>query len=168
MIGKKMEAALNKQINNEIYSAYLYAAMSAQAANDGFKGVANWFMVQAKEEMTHAMKFFDYLIDQQARPALLEIKQPPAQFKSPLDMFEKTLEHEKTVTKAINDLVDLAARENDHATAIMLQWFVTEQIEEEANASEIIGNLKLIGDSKGGLFMMDHQLGKREFAGGAE
>ena len=163
MISKKMEAALNKQINNEIYSAYLYLAMSANATTMGFKGTASWFMVQAKEEMTHAMKFYGYLIDQLAVVSLQAVEQPPARFKSVLDMFEQALNHEKTVTKAIWELVDLAVKENDHASAIVLQWFVTEQVEEESNASEVIAQLKMIGSSSGSLFMIDPQLSKRTF-----
>ena len=166
MISKKMETALNKQINNELYSAYLYTAMSADAHHAGFKGVANWFMVQGKEEMTHAMKLYAYVQDQQGRVALQAIQEPPARFKSVLDMFEKGLAHEQSVTKAINELTDLAAKENDHATAIALQWFITEQIEEEANATEIVGQLKMVKESVGSLFMIDHQLGKREFKAG--
>ena len=163
MISKKMEAALNSQVNKELYSAYLYAAMSAEAVHSGFKGVGSWFMVQAKEEMTHAMKFYGYLQDQQARVALEAIARPPAAFKSVLHMFEQTLAHEKTVTQSIGALMDLAQKEGDHATAIALQWFVSEQVEEEATAAEILAQLQMIGSSVGSLFVIDHRLGKREF-----
>jgi ferritin len=165
MISKKMEAALNKQINNELYSAYLYMAMSACATTMGFKGTANWFAVQAREEMEHAKRFYKYVLDQMAEITLDAIKQPAAKFSSILDMFEQALKHEKFITKCISDLADLAAKENDHATGIMLQWFVTEQIEEEANPAEIAMQLKMAGSSAGTLLMVDHQLAKREFKG---
>jgi ferritin len=138
MLDEKMQDALNKQLNNEIYSAYLYMSMSAYSTFIGLKGFANWFMVQNQEEMTHATKIYDYINDQGGQVKLMAIPQPPTEFESPLDMFEKTLEHEKFITKCINGLVDLALKENDHATNIFLQWFITEQIEEEGNDNDII------------------------------
>ena len=163
MLSNKMVKALNKQINNEIYSAYLYLSMSAYSTFKGLKGFANWFMVQYQEEMTHAMKIYDYVNDQGRQVELMTIAQPPTEFGSPLEMFEKTLEHEKFVTRCINDLVNLAVREKDHATNIFLQWFVTEQIEEEANDNEIISKLKLVGNEGNGLFMIDKELATRVF-----
>ncbi len=163
MLNEKMVDALNKQLNKEIYSAYLYLSMSAHSTFIGLKGFANWFMVQYQEEMVHAMKIYDYINDQGGRVKLIAIAQPPIEFRSPLDMFEKTLEHEKFVTKSINDLVDLAIEEKDHATNIFLQWFVTEQIEEEANDNEIIAKLKLAGKEGSGLFMIDKELATRVF-----
>jgi len=163
VLSNKMVKALNKQINNEIYSAYLYLSMSAYSTFKGLKGFANWFMVQYQEEMTHAMKIYDYVNDQGRQVKLMTIAQPPTEFGSPLEMFEKTLEHEKFVTKCINDLVNLAVREKDHATNIFLQWFVTEQIEEEANDNEIISKLKLVGNEGNGLFMIDKELATRVF-----
>jgi ferritin len=158
-----MVEALNKQVNREIYSAYLYLSMSAYSTFKGMKGFANWFMVQYQEEMTHAMKIYDYINDQGGQVKLLAVEQPPTEFGSPLEMFEKTLEHEKFVTKCINDLVDLAIKEKDHASNIFLQWFVTEQIEEEANDNEIISKLKLVGKEGNGLFMIDKELATRVF-----
>ena len=161
MLSKKMEDVLNKQINNEMYSAYLYMSMASYADTLNFKGVGTWFMVQYHEEMFHAMKMYNYLLHQGAKPQLFSIKQPPSEYKTVLDMFEKTLEHEKFITKSINDLVDLAISERDHATQIFLNWYVTEQVEEESNDNEIIAQLSLIKDNPNGLFMLDKQLGSR-------
>ena len=157
MLSEKMQEALNGQLNKEMYSAYLYMAMSAYSSYTGLKGFANWFMVQYQEEMLHAMKFYDYINDQggQVKPA--------TEFESPMDMFEKTLAHEKFITKSINELVDLAIAEKDHATNIFLQWYVTEQIEEEGNDNEIIAKLKLVGEDGNGLLMVDKELAMRVF-----
>ena len=163
MISENMIDALNGQINKEIYSAYLYMSMSAGSTYAGLNGFANWFMVQYQEEMTHAMKIYTYVNDQGAQVKLAAIAQPPIDFDSALDMFEKTLGHEEFVTKSINELVDLAIKENDHATNIFLQWFVTEQIEEESNDNEIIAKLKLVGGEGNGLFMLDKELAQRVF-----
>ncbi len=163
MIGKKMTAALNEQINKELYSAYLYLAMSAQAEEQNLSGFASWFRVQAGEEVEHAMKFFKYLTEQGARVVLDAIAKPPVSFKSPADMFEETLKHEQKVTASIHALVDLAIKENDHATQSFLKWFVDEQVEEEANAADIVAKLRILGkDSGGALLMLDHQLGQRK------
>jgi len=158
MLSEKMTDALNNQLNKEIYSAYLYMSMSAYSSYSGLKGFANWFMVQYQEEMTHAMKIYDYIDSQGQQVKLVAINQPPTEFESSLDMFEKTLKHEQFVTKSINDLVDLAILEKDHATNIFLQWFVTEQIEEEGNDNEIISRLKLAGEDGNGLLMIDKEL----------
>jgi len=162
MLTKKMVGALNKQINNEMYSAHLYMSMSAYSTFIGLKGFANWFMVQYQEEMVHTMKIYDYINDQGGQVKLMAITQPPTEFGSSLDMFQKTLKHEKFITKSINDLVNLAIKEKDHATNIFLQWFVTEQIEEEANDNDIISKLKLAGKGNG-LFMIDKELATRIF-----
>src|SRR4030042_6020840 len=145
MIGKKMESALNEQVNKELYSAYLYMSMSSFSDRIGLKGFSNWFMVQYHEEMLHAMKIHEYIRRQGGKVKLLSIKEPPSEFESPLDMFEKTLDHERFITRSINDLVDLSISEKDHATHIFLQWYVTEQIEEEENENDIIAKLKLVG-----------------------
>ena len=158
-----MEAALNEQLNKEMYSAYLYMSMSAYSTHIGLKGFANWFMVQYQEEMLHAMKFYNYINDQGGRVMLIAIDAPPTAFESPLDMFEKTLKHEQFVTKRINDLVDLAIKEKDHATNIFLQWFITEQIEEEANDNDVIAKLKLVGKKGDALLMLDKELAARVF-----
>ena len=163
MISKEIEEALNQQINKEIYSAYLYQSMSAHTAFLGLKGFANWFAIQVQEELSHAQKIYDYVNDQGGKVKLMAIEQPPSEFESPLDMFGKTLAHEKFVTKSINELVDLAIKVNDYATQIFLQWFITEQIEEESNDNDIISKLKFIGKDGNGLLMLDKELGARIF-----
>lgn len=163
MLSEKIIAAFNSQINKEMYSGYLYMSMSAFSESIGLKGFANWFMVQYQEEMEHAKRLYQYIIEQGARIKLLAIDQPPSDFDSPMDMFEKTLSHEKLVSKSINDLMELAVQTKDHASQIFLQWFVTEQIEEEANPTEIIQKLKLIGNNGNGLFMIDKELAARVF-----
>ncbi len=163
MLSETMTERLNEQINNEIYSAYLYMSMSAYSTYTGLKGFANWFMIQYHEEMSHAMKLYDYINDQGGRVKLSAIKEPQAEFESPLDMFEKTLTHERFITGCINDLVDLAIAEKDHATNIFLQWFITEQIEEEGNDNDIIARLKIVGEDGNGLLMLDRELSARVF-----
>lgn len=163
MISKKMVQALNKQVNNEIYSAYLYLSMSSYTNYIGLKGAANWFMVQYQEEMVHAMKIYDYVNSQGNHAQLAAIAAPPAEFGTLLAMFEQTLKHEQFITNCINELMDLAIKEKDHATQIFLQWFVTEQIEEEGNDNDIIAKLKLIGDSPQGLMMIDRDMAARVF-----
>lgn len=163
MLSAKILAAMNKQLNNELYSAYIYLSMSAYSTHIGLKGFANWFMVQYQEEMMHAMKIYDYINNQGGPVKLMAMAQPPTEFESPLDMFEKTLKHERFITKCINDLVDLAIKEKDHATNIFLQWFVTEQIEEEANDNDILAKLKLVGKKGDALLMLDKELAARVF-----
>ncbi len=163
MVDKKIEEAINKQINEEMYSAYLYMSMSAWFENRGLKGFANWMFVQYKEEMDHAMKFYNYIHDRGGRVKLYGINEPPQVWKNPLNAFEETLKHEKHITKCINDLVDLAEREKDRATFNLLQWYVDEQVEEEANDEEIINQLRLIGDSGHGLLMLDRELANRAY-----
>lgn len=163
MISKEMTKALNKQINAELYSAYLYMSMSAYASFTGLKGAANWFTVQAKEEMIHAQMFYDYIVRQSEHVNLMAIEQPPTKFKSLKDLYEQGLAHEKKVTAMINNLVNLAGDQKDHATDIFLQWFVTEQIEEEENARDILDRVKLAGDAGAAVFMIDNELATRVF-----
>ncbi len=165
MISKKMAAAIGDQINRELYSAYLYLSMADYAEQEGLKGFSVWMQKQAAEEVTHAMKFHAYLGDQGARAALKAIDAPPAKFASPTALFRDSLAHEKKVTAHIHKLVDLAVAEKDHATQIMLQWFVTEQVEEEATASDILAKLERIGDDPRGLFMVDRELAARGAGG---
>lgn len=162
MISQKMNDALNAQMTREYESAYLYLAMSAASQAMGFKGAAHWFMLQYNEEIDHFMRLLKYVQDQDGTVKLAAIAQPPAEFASLKDMFEQTLKHEQFITRCINELVDLAIQENDHATAIMLQWFVTEQIEEEGNDRDILDRLAMIGEKGHGLYMLDRDLGKRE------
>ena len=161
MLQKKMAKALNEQINKEMFSAFLYMSMSAFSNDMGLKGFANWFMVQYHEEMFHAMKLYEY-IQRQGEPVNLKpLEGPATKFDSPLDMFEKTLAHEQFITKSINDLVDLAISQKDHATQIFLEWYVTEQVEEEDNDNEILAQLRLIGDNAHALLMLDRELAAR-------
>ena len=161
MIDKKMAQALNGQINKELYSAYLYMSMSAYSNKTGLKGFANWFMVQYHEEMFHAMKLYEYIQRQGEEVKLEAIKEPPSEFSSQLDMFTQTLTHEQYITSSINDLMELAISKKDHATQIFLEWYVTEQVEEEENDNDIILQLKLIGDNTHALLMLDRELTAR-------
>lgn len=158
MISSEMATRLNAQINLELFSAYFYLGLSSQAESKDLKGTAAWFMAKHGEEMTHALKMYRYLLDQDAEVQLDTIAAPPAKTAGIMDMFERTLKHERSVTSAINDLVDHAAQEKDHATHIFLQWFVTEQIEEEATVNDILGRLRLFGDQGQGLLMIDNEL----------
>ncbi len=161
MLTRTIEEAFNKQLNAELYSAYLYLSMSASCTGKGLKGFANWFMVQYHEEMFHAMRIYEYLGLQGGAAVLKSLAQPPADFESPLEMFRKTLAHEQFITKSINDLMELAFAEKDHATQIFLQWYVTEQVEEESNDNEIIAQLNLIKDNPQALLMLDKDLSAR-------
>ncbi len=163
MISKKMEKALNGQLNAELYSAYLYLSMAAYFESADLAGFANWMRVQDAEERLHAMKFYDYIIERGGRVTLGPIQAPPSDWDSPLAVFEATLTHEQKVTGLINDLMDLAREEKDNASKIFLQWFVNEQVEEEDNAGKVLGQLKLIKDSPQALFMMDREMGQRVF-----
>jgi len=161
VLGKKVEDALNTQMNKEFYSAYLYLSMSAHFESNSLKGFAHWLRIQAKEELGHGMKFYDYMAQRGARPALSQIDAPPSKWKNHAIIFEDAYKHEQKVTKYISELADLARSEADHATEVFLQWFVNEQVEEEMNASEIVSKMKLVGDSAAGLFVVDSELGKR-------
>jgi ferritin len=163
MISEKVQKALNDQLNAELYSSYLYLSMNAYFKTVNLNGFANWMYAQAQEELMHAMKFYDFINQRGGSVVLDKIDAPPAQWDSPKAVFEDTLKHEQKVTGLINALVETALSENDHATNIFLQWFVTEQVEEEDSVGNVLEQLKLLGDAKGGLFMMDRELGKRTF-----
>lgn len=162
MLSKVVEDAINEQIKNELYSAYLYLAMSAHFEAANLPGSAHWMRLQSQEEVEHAMKFFDYVNERGGRVVLQAINQPPVEFKSPLEIFQQALEHEQKVTGMINNLYALAVKENDYPTQVMLQWFIEEQVEEEKSAGDVVEQLKMIGDHTHGLFMLDRQLGARE------
>lgn len=164
MIGKKMEKALNGQVNAELYSSYLYLSMSAYFESLKLKGFANWMRVQAQEEAVHAMKIYDHIIERSGRVILRAVEAPPTGWDSPLAVFEQVYSHERKVTGLINDLVDLATSENDPATKSFLQWFVDEQAEEEDSANQVLQKLKLVGEAPDGLFMIDGELAEREFS----
>jgi ferritin len=158
MISNDMAAMVGAQINRELYSAYLYLGLSAKTEAMDLKGTAAWFLAKHGEEMTHALKMYRYLIDQDAAVTLTSVPAPEAVAEGVLPIFDHTLEHERKVTRAINDMVDHALREKDHATSIFLQWFVTEQIEEEATVNDIIGRLRRFGDHGHCLLMIDNEL----------
>ncbi|HSO25900.1 MAG TPA: ferritin, partial [Methanobacteriaceae archaeon] len=163
MVSKKMQDALNGQMNAELYSAYLYLAMAAYYEDTDLPGFANWMRVQAQEEMTHAMKFYDYLVQRGARVVLDTIEKPPFEWESPLNVSEHVLEHEKKVTGLINNLVNLAMEEKDHATNNFLQWYVAEQVEEEESVGSVLQKVRLAADSSSGLLMVDSELAQRVF-----
>ncbi|MCB4203953.1 ferritin [Deferribacterales bacterium Es71-Z0220] len=163
MITKKVADALRNQLKNELESSYLYLSMSAWAAGKGLKGFSNWFYVQAKEEMYHFFKFYHYLLDQGEKVELPAVAKPKSEFSSPLEAMRETLQHEQFITKSINELVDVALSEKDHATNAFLQWFISEQVEEEASVGEILDQLELIGENGNGIFMIDKELGQRTF-----
>jgi ferritin len=162
MISKTMAQALNKQVNRELYSAYLYLAMSSYFETVNMKGFAKWMRIQAKEEQMHALKIYDYIIARGGTVVLLDIEAPKPKWSSAGKVFDEVYAHEQKVTAMIHGLVDLAIKEKDHATFEMLQWFVREQVEEEEHASEIVNQIKIVGDVPGHLFCLDHHLGKRE------
>ena len=168
MLTAKMQKALNNQLNAELYSSYLYLSMNAYFKSVNLDGFANWMYYQAQEELEHAMKFYDFINQRSGKVELLPIEAPPAEWDSPLAVFEATLKHEQKVTGLINDLVDVAHEERDHATNIFLQWFVSEQVEEEENVGGVLEQLKLMGDAKGALFMIDRELAKRRPSEAAE
>lgn len=163
MAASKVLEALNEQVKHEFYSSYLYLAMSAYCGEQGLNGFANWLRVQAKEEVTHATKLFDYILTRGGHIELLPVEAPPSSWKSPLAVMEDGLKHEQFVTSRFNMLMDLATQEHDHASLVFLQWFVTEQVEEEENFADLISKIKLVQDDGRGLFMLDKDLAARAF-----
>ena len=161
MITKKMEKALNAQINREFYSAYLYLAMSAYCNKINMPGCEHWFRMQYAEEVIHMTKMFDYIMQHGGEAHLMKIDEPPADFGSVLSAFEASLKHEQFITGSINGLLDVAVEEKDHATRVFLQWFITEQVEEESNVKEIVDRLKMIGDNGAAMIMIDEKLSQR-------
>lgn len=163
MMSEKIQAAMNEQINAELYSSYLYLSMSSYFTSINLMGMANWMRAQTQEELFHAIKMYDFVNERGGRAIMKAIAQPPTDWTSALAVFENGLAHEQKVTGLINNLVDLAMAERDHATTIFLQWFVTEQVEEESNASAIVNKLKMIGHDASSLFALDQELGQRVF-----
>ncbi len=161
MLSKAMQGAINEQIKKEFASAYLYLAMSAHCEATSLPGCAHWLRLQSQEEAKHAMKLFAYVNDRGGRVTLQAIEQPPARFKSLRDIFEHTLEHERKVTETIHQLYALAVKESDYSTQTMLQWFIGEQVEEEKQAYQLVGELKLAGEEGAALLLFDRQLGAR-------
>ena len=163
MISKKMEKALNGQINAELYSAYLYKAMQAYFESVNLPGFANWMSIQTQEELFHVTKIYGFVNERSGRVILKSIKEPPAEWSSPLAAFQAAYKHEQMVTGLINDLVNLAIRENDHATNSFLQWFVNEQVEEESSVDAVVQKLKMVKNAPGGQFLVDQELGQRVY-----
>jgi ferritin len=161
MISTKMQKALNKHLNEELFSSYLYLSMAAYFESKNLNGFANWMKLQSKEEYFHGLKFYDFLHQVGGRVTLSQITAPKTGWKNIKEVFTETLEHERYITDLINKLVDLAILEKDHATNNFLQWFVNEQVEEVATAEDLVNKLEMIGDNKNGLFMLDRELGAR-------
>ena len=161
MLSKTMQDAINEQIKNELYSAYLYLSMSAYCETNSLPGFARWMRAQSQEEVEHAMKFFAFVNERGGRVVLQAIDQPPLEFESPHAVFEQTLEHERKVTGMIHSLYELALEEKDYAAQILLHWFIDEQVEEESSAAQILDTLEMIGDKGQALVMLDRELGKR-------
>ena len=163
MISEKLSKALSEQVNAEYYSAYLYLSMSAYAERAALKGAANWLYVQAQEEMTHGIHMYQYILDRGASPSLAAIAQVPASYTGMEDIFKKVLAHEQKVTDGINKIASLAMKENDHACYQFIMWYVNEQVEEEANAGDILNKLEMIGKDKAMLLTLDTELAARVF-----
>jgi ferritin len=163
MISDKLQEALNGQVNAELYSAYLYLSMEAYFESVNLPGFATWMRVQTQEELVHATKIYDYVHERGGRIAVKPIDGPPTEWKSPLAVFEAGYNHEQKVTGLINELVNLAIQEKDHAANTFLQWFVNEQVEEEKSADDVVQKLKLMEGAPGGLYMLDNELDQRVF-----
>lgn len=162
MISQTVQDALNTQLKNELYAAYVYLSMSAYFEAANLPGFAHWMRTQSQEELEHAMKFYDFINDRDGRVMLQAIDQPPLEFESPLEVFERALAHEQQVTAAIHQLYTLAGQEQDYASQSFLHWFLDEQVEEEKNATQIVETLKMIGDQGEALFLLDRELAGRE------
>lgn len=162
MLSEKMQAEFNQRINDELYASYLYLSMVAYFESENLPGFAKWMRKQTEEERTHAMKNFEYILERQGQVILKPLAEVPATFASPLAAFEEALKHEQKVTAIYNKFIELARVEKDHAAEIFLQWFVKEQVEEEAQTSQVVEILKKVKDSTGGLYQLDHRLGTRE------
>jgi ferritin len=161
MIGKAMQDAINEQINKELYSSYLYLSMAAYFENENMPGFAHWMHVQEGEEREHAMKFYAHLVERGGRVSLKAIDAPGTDWKTSLELFKEVAAHEAKVTAMINALYELALKEKDYPAQVLLQWFISEQVEEEKNAAEIVANLQLIDAHGTAVLMLDHTLGKR-------
>jgi len=163
MINDKIVNSINKQVNEELYSAYLYLAMSAYFEEMGLKGFSSWMKVQVQEEIAHAMKFYNFLLDRGAKVKLASLKAPEANWENPLKAFEAALYHERFITGCINELANISFELKDHSTSSFLKWFIDEQVEEEATAGDIVAKLKFAGNDGGALLMLDKELGTRVF-----
>jgi ferritin len=162
MLSKAMQDAINEQIKNELYSAYIYLSMAAHFESSNLPGFAHWMKIQASEEAKHAMKFFDYVFERGGKVTLKAIDQPPANFKTPVEIFTMAYKHEQKVTAMIHKLYELALKESDYPSQVMLQWYIKEQVEEEKSAEGIVEQLKMAGDSSAALLMADRQFAARK------
>ena len=163
MLSKKLQSELNNQMNNEFFAEYEYLSMAAYFHAMNLDGIANYFHVQAQEEHFHAMKIFHFVLDKGGNVELQQIAKPDVKFASPIAVFDKALKHEMKVTKAINDLMDEAIKENDHAVNSFLKWYIDEQVEEEASANKALGKMQIIGGKGEGLLMLDQEFAGRTF-----
>lgn len=161
MINAKVHELINQQINNELYSGYLYQAMAAYFEECDLPGFAVWYTAQAQEEVVHAFKFYNFLMERGARVTLKAIEAPPTEWKSPLAAVQEALEHERKITADINKIYSVADEVKDYASRPILDWFVEEQVEEEDNATQNVNKLKMVGDSGNGLYMLDKEMGSR-------
>lgn len=170
MFSQSLQDALNEQVKNEFYSAHVYLAMSSWFDSQSLPGFAKWMRVQYQEELTHGLKIFDFINDRDGRALVSGFDTPPAEWKSPLNVFENSYAHEQKVTAMINNLYALAVKENDYPTIVLLQWFINEQVEEEKNAKLIVDQLRMAGDNPTALLLLDREMGARspEVAGGAD
>lgn len=166
MLTKKLQDALNEQINKEFFAEYFYLSMSAYLESIEMEGFANYFNVQAQEEHFHAMKMFNFVHDKGGRVILKALKEPKSEFTSIINVIEESLKHERYVTKSINELMDVAIKENDHSVKSFLEWYVDEQVEEEATISRLLAKLKLIKGEGFGVLTLDNQLGMRKYTPG--
>jgi ferritin len=163
MLSEKMQAALNNQINAELHSAYIYLSMAAYFADKNLNGFANWMRVQAQEELVHAMKFYDFVVERRGRVLLQAVEAVPTEWPTSLAVFEAAFKHEQKISGMIHEIANLAQDERDHPTSSFLKWFIDEQVEEESSADAVVQQLRLIGDSGAGLFMLDREMGTRTF-----
>jgi ferritin len=161
MLAKKVEAAMNDQLQKELQSAYVYLGMSAYAEHSSFPGMAQWLRAQWEEELAHAMRFYNFIVDRGAVVEFQSLQAPPVEYSSMLNVFEQALEHERSVTRSINELYELVAKEKDFASQAWLDWFATEQVEEEKTVGQIVDDLHRIGDRGDGLYLVDRDLGSR-------
>ena len=165
-LNRTIQEALNRHINEEFYASYLYLSMSAHCDSLDLPGFAHWMRIQSQEEYVHAMNLFDFVQNRQGKVTLLPIEQPTVEFGSVLDVMEATLAHERQVSILINELYELASRESDYPTQVHLQAFITEQIEEEKTAADIIAKLKLIGENSSNLLLLDNEMAARQLSPG--
>lgn len=164
MLKDNVQKALNRQINEELYSSYLYLAMAAHFESENLNGFAHWMKLQSQEEYGHAMKIYEYILQRDGKVSLLQINAPAESWKTIIALFEEVYEHEKKVSASIDSIVELTINEKDYATNNFLQWFISEQVEEESTSLFILDRARLVGDSKNGVFLLDREMAQRAVA----